>query len=262
MRYERCKETLGKGETMIYSYSSLDLYERCPRLFRYHYEDKTDVREDPLSARFGTWMVHWPITSWYEAHRLGYQQHFNPNFNYLWEEIVRPTDVELADKKNKPYTLAMARGLYEEYVSRFDRDFDLYRVVSVEDYKIVGNYGTKGDVILERKSDGVIVPMDLKSSKSDFILEGAHVNNQFLGQMFVHGTLECMVSLLNTADGKVERLPIKVTQAAMDDWIDELAYRIVVVDASREVGVWPRNAPNSCFKFGRWCRMKGVYYGE
>lgn len=238
----------------VESYSSLSTYQTCPKLYDFVYNQGIKPDDETLAAKFGTWMVHEPITQWYAA-----RSDYWPIFDDLWAKVA-PTEEELANKRNKSYSIKTARFLWQEYTQRFRRDFDDYEILPVEEYKVVGWYGSKPDMVFKRRADGVVLTHDLKSSKWDAILDGAEFNNQFLGQMYVWGTLEGMVTLINPETLTIERIPIKVSQSVMDGFRAELEMRRFQIAASEAAGCWPRNAPQSCRPYNRDCPLKGVCF--
>lgn len=238
----------------VESYSSLKTYQTCPKLYDFTYNRGIKIDDESLASKFGTWMVHDPITTWYAA-----RGNHAPSFDDLWEK-VGATGEELANKRNKAYSIKTARFLFQEYTQRFARDFDDYEILPVEEYKIVGWYGSKPDMVLQRKADGVVLTHDLKSSKWDAILDGAAFNNQFLGQMYVWETTEAMVTLINPETLTIERIPIKVDSSDIERFKAELEMRRFQIGASEAAGCWPRNAPEACRPYNRDCPMKDLCF--
>lgn len=241
----------------VQSFSSLSVYQACPKLYDYKYEQGIDLDDYTLAARYGTWMIHWPITNWYACGGK-----FSPSFDQLWDQC-EATEADLTPKKGRknPYTIENARFLWNEYTGRFKRDFDEFDILSTEEYMVVGNYGARGDVVFRRRADGVVIPNDLKSSRWDAALDGAHRNNQFLGQMHVWGTTEAMVTLINVETLTIERISVSVLQDDVDQWVREKEFRVGQIEASRAASCWPRNAPQACRPYNRDCPMKEVCFG-
>ena len=245
---------------MAYSYSSLSTYNRCPKLYEYTYEGAVRP-DDPggVPTRFGQHMVDTPLTEWYRSGGT-----YRPPWDDLWDACA-VTDDERVAKPNKVYTIATAKSLWQEYTSRFARDFDVYEVINVQTFVVprpdLLDYGAKADVVFRHKETGAVIPHDFKSSRWDFILEAGYLNQQFLGQMWVWGATEHITTLLNPESGLVERMLTRITVDQLAQFERETMFRIASVKRSKYWGIWPREAPGACFKFGRWCVFQGVCYG-
>lgn len=237
-----------------FSSSSLKTYSQCPELFNKKYNLNLDEGiSKSLPARYGEIMIHKPITEWYKA-----EGNYQPDFEKLWVEGVQPTDAEMMVKKNANYNIKQAREIFKEYVKRFEDDFKEYEVYNVERYTFRDEallpYGSKCDIVLRRRSDGVLVPNEIKSSLYEFILIAKEINHQFLGELWTYDTLEGLVNFVHVVkDWSIQRFPIQVQPETLLRWERDTLYRIESVRRSYNNKCWPMNAPDACARFNKEC---------
>ena len=237
-----------------FSSSSLRTYATCPELFNKKYNLGLDEGiAKSLPARYGEIMIHQPITEWY---RNG--GNYQPDFEKLWLEGVQPTDAEMMVKKNANYNIKQTREIFKEYVKRFEDDFKEYEVYNVEQYisrdMSILPYGSKCDVVLRRKTDGVLIPNEIKSSLYEFILTAKEINHQFLGELWTYDTLEGMVNFVHVVkDWTIQRYPIQVQPETIKRWMQDTKWKIETIDLNYRMNIWPMNAPEACARFNKEC---------
>ena len=241
-------------------YSQISLFMKCPMLWRYRYLMGLDLGVHP-SASWSKHLIHKPLEKWWLGEDWDWDQ--------LWDRYV----TERRGIVDPFYTLDLARAGITGWLKKFSGDRENYELISTE--KVVPvpqvpGFVTKPDLVLRRKRDGRVFVKDFKTSRYE--KEALLFDRQFLGQVLgynANGFSRDFFLLKNTKkDGvvvEVTRDEEEVSGDLLDEWAKEAMMVMAMMEMTVATGVFPKNAPDSCFPFPRikcemvdYCAMGGL----
>lgn len=249
---------------MIYSHSSLDKYDLCPRRFYYHYE--LGLREPQgLAAAYSTHLIHAPIEAYVRdwlgggAGRAAID--WDATYDAYWLEFRRELDL-MPDFDDVLYSLANAKRVLAMYVKDpIDGD---YIAVEERGYLTFPNgmqYVSIPDFLV--RNERGLSTVDLKMTSGWKIPPLSPYDDQFLGQAIPLGAdgFYRVTIQGDKKSGRITLLPAEwqpVDPVLAGEWRDEVAQQIDLIeqDRLRVRGNW-RKKDKNCNAFGRECTWKG-----
>lgn len=232
------------------SYSQIALYTRCPMLWYYEYVVGLPSTKHP-SADWSSLLVHKPIELWWKGETFDWQE--------LWDKYVERNEGVL----DPFYNLDHAQAVFVKWVREFGFDdkeeYELISAETIYQVKEIPGFVTKPDYLLKRKTDGMLVVRDVKTSKYESEL--LRFDRQFVGQVLGTGAeVFQRDSILMSEVGKAGSKKFKVEvfrdeEVIPDDlkreWIIETNLTVGMMYSSLMNRVYPKHAPNACFQFPR-----------
>jgi hypothetical protein len=239
-------------------YTQLSLFTMCPMKYWYIYrmgmEDKVGD-----AALFSSALLHPAISAWHLGEELKWDEWFK-----AFVESAKFPDMQI-------HTLEMAKLVYGTYVKQYASDRDEYEVVVSEVAASVpldeDRWVSKPDVVLRRKSDGLIGVDDLKASGWQIGQELLPFDRQFLGQVKLVGaqwmrkTHVYLMKPLKTRPGprcEITRSEHRVSEELLREWEQEIEMQMLWMKLCEVTGVWPKHSPGACTAFMKHCEFEKV----
>jgi len=250
---------------MDFDNSRLETYQTCPELYNKLYNLNL---AEPMSrnAIFSEHLIHVPLTEWYMNKMV---QTWQPDWvkcrdSYdkamAEQEQFNPGAPAFVDKHQK-YTIATAQRAFQTYIDTYGPgDRARFQVMDIEKYIIdpVLDFGSKPDVLLLELATTTPWTAELKFSGHSFIMTGASLNAQVLGQVNNTGGEGCLFTLVTPKDTKWSeflciREEIVPRAKDMEVWAKNIKFRIETMKRSYEQDVWPTIVPKGCTRYMGEC---------
>lgn len=229
-------------------FTQLSLFTFCPRKYKYIFMDELEHHVGN-AAVFGSALVHPPIVAWYK--------HEAPD----WDAYHKAFKAEAPKPMDDLYNLDRARAVYEKYIEAYASDLDEYELVCGEvaaSFAVAGGrFVSKPDLVLRERATGHVGVIDIKSSKWLIGAELVPFDRQFLGQARLVNAkwmIKTHIQLLKK-ETRLSRSHRLVMPDLLAEWEAELDLVYKWVDACKETGVWPKQAPGSCTAFNSMCEF-------
>jgi len=237
--------------------SRLETYNECAMKYRNHYVLNLETPKH-LNTRFSSWLIHLPITELYK-NGLGWEPTEKEWTSWLKEIAITPEEANV--KTNAVYSIENAKRILAFYRERFASDFDRFEFLGVEDYLLdetihpTISFGSKPDIRAKEKATGLLWTLEIKFSDWDFILEGAPMNPQFLGQVSTtkgHGVIVTLIQPSGAKWGNFGAVREEIVPKAseLNQWRSETSFKMDQVRKSHLNDVWPRSTPGACSNYG------------
>lgn len=236
---------------MKVDYTQLSLFSFCPRKYWYIYKQclEQSMGNAPI---FSSELVHPAIAAWYLKEE--------PNWGKMWEKYTA--------KAPKPddefYSLDRAKAIHAGYITQFASDMVEYTVITAEEVMRRGldfaKWLSKPDVVLLENLSHDHVVLDIKTSKWGVGSELLPFDRQFLGQARVTKAkwmIKCHVYMTKKGN-EITRSARMVSPDLLDEWEEELEQQCRYLEMCEANGVWPKQAPGSCYAFNRLCEFAGL----
>ena len=197
-------------------------------------------------------------------------------YSKLYQQYLAwPGDLEdpysIKDKKTFYDTLIASDRFSSFWREGFLSTYKLYKNAIELGYTIQfpNNFEYRGyidAVVEERKNPGVLVPVELKTTKSTTITESMYANSsQAVGYSAVVDYLSNSSTVVSTAMyfiySSMKRewtyMPVPVTKAAQVDHLIGIMQIIHQIEEYSRQDHFPKNG-NACYSFGRECRFFGI----
>lgn len=165
-------------DTTEWSFSSVNAYDSCPRMFKMIYLDSC-VKQGNAFAEFGS-LCHKVLEEFYRGEITVFDT--LPRYLSLYDEYIKHKFPKTRNgTMEKSY-----RNSGEEYFAEFENDFDGYEVIGIEEefhIKIDGrNFTGYVDLILRDKDEEIVI-VDHKS-KSKF--NSADEKHHYARQLYLY----------------------------------------------------------------------------
>src|SRR3990167_5709059 len=247
----------------IIDMSQLNTFERCPELYNNVYNKGLQELKGP-GALFSSLVIHPLLSRWYLA---GGTRPLTPlMIKKAWMSFNNKCSLlNLRQNQTYAYSFSTVTKLLATYVTQYSLDFDMYKVASSEDFywKVMTNidflggkviFISKPDLVLMRLGDGAITTLDWKTSMYNTQPTLLPFDRQFLGQAWVTDAKFMLKAfmLLPASAGVYPTLIREFAEVDKDLMLEfekELYISIQQLLLSKQLEVWPKRAPNSCYPF-------------
>ena len=239
--------------------SRLTTYDLCPRKYYNQYIRRLHTGPKHLNTRFSSHLIHEPLTMWYLSGPT-----WEPS-EAQWAELlakVAVTEEELGVKANANYCLDQAKACFKTYVERFADDHKRFKITGVENYILDSEnfrpvpFGSKPDIMAKERVSGDVWTIELKFSAWDFALDASIINPQFLGQVNNTKGKGIIVNLIQPVGStkwhsfNVVREEFSPKPAELEEFRNDVRFKIATVVASHKLNVFPKNSTHACGAYG------------
>lgn len=265
----------------VYDYSQLDAFGLCNRKYSYRYVHYVD---DPVGAgaTYSSKVLHPLVGDFYSNPRNP------PQIDQYWLNFAATNLVFTGSDQliyTKQATIDMCNVLYVER----NGDAELYNYVNHEQvyWKVLPDvpnavWLAKPDVMLERRTDGKKVSVEVKQSKYTYNRNLLAFDQQVLSQAYVtNAKLQLKLFFqydLNRAPrvsgtGRANALftdsshwvTIRLTASQsipdaelLQEWLAETQVTVERIQRAKATNIWPKKAPTACHAYNKPCAMSDL----
>jgi len=253
------------------SHSQIESWDRCQRYWHYVSMHKL-ATEVSWPMKFSAMMLHPALSSWYS--NKGSLVKFD--WPKCWSNYMEAVQMIPYPKgKALIYSQQHANDIVNGYITRFDKDFEMYRFVASEEkrYRVLPGlkvvYLSIPDLVLKRIGDDKVVVNDFKHSTWGMNADLDPFDRQLLGQAYVTGAQFLMKTHIvssvkssrdygSVASFEINRPFDPIEPDQMEEWVAEVCQTAEEILRAKERNVFVKQAPKGCFAFNKKCEFKDL----